>query len=99
MDFTSKKNEVRRPYTIEDHVRILIPENYRAAVLPKSVTENSEFGSFEMGFQEEKDGLHIYRKAIMNKGNYQKDDFDRFYEFVKKIKAAEQAKIVLESKT
>src|SRR5688500_9139066 len=96
----NKKTEIRRPFTFQDSVTIVAPDNYRFSMMPQSVNEMSEFGSFEILFEKVDDNtLHVYRKAVMNKGTYEKATFDRFYEMIQKIKSAEQRKIVLQSKT
>jgi hypothetical protein len=100
MDVLNKKTEVRRSFTIEDHVELTLPANYRVDVKPSTVEEKFQYGTFEMRFETDETGLlKIYRRAVIKKGLYEGDKFDAFSEMVKKIKAIEQNKIVLVSKT
>jgi hypothetical protein len=100
MDMMNRKAEIRRSFTIEDNVDIILPANYRIDSLPEAIEEVSEFGSFEIRFEaDDENVLHIYRRAIILKGNHEKETFDRFYDTLKKIKHIEQKKIVLQGKT
>jgi hypothetical protein len=100
LDLINKKTEVRRSFTLEDEVEIKLPENYRVDVTPEAFKQLWKFGSFELTFDAGTDStLRIRRKAVIKKGNYQDDQFNEFYEMVRKIKQVEQSKIVLQSKT
>lgn len=100
LDPINKKTEVRRSFTIEDKVQVTLPENYRVDLNQESKKETWPFGTFEMKFETDESGrLNIYRRAVIKKGNYVNEKFDAFYEMIKKIRAIEQAKIVLVSKT
>jgi hypothetical protein len=99
-DLMNKKTEIRRSFTMQDSVQILLPDDYRVGLIPEAINESSEFGTFEMQFKtDNKNVLHIYRKAMIKKGTYENATFGRFYEMIQKIKALEQKKIVLQSKT
>lgn len=100
MDLLNKKTEIRRAFTLEDKVHIMFPKNYRIDIKPADVIESSEFGTFEMHFETDyKNGLHVFRKAVINKGFNSNENFDRFYQNIKKIRDIEQSKIILQSKT
>jgi hypothetical protein len=100
MDLLNKKTEIRRAFTLEDEIHIMLPENYRIAIKPADVKDSSEFGTFEMRFEpDDKNGLRVFRKVVINKGYYSKERFDRFYQALKKIRDIEQSKIILQSKT
>lgn len=100
VDLMNKKIEIRRSFTIEDSVQIVLPKNYRMGVIPEQVMAVSEFGTFEMNFKTAGENvLYIYRKAVIMKGKYENENFTRFYDVVKKIKGFEQKKILVQSKT
>jgi hypothetical protein len=100
MDLMNKKTEIRRPFTLVDSIQVVFPENLHLSLIPESAKESSEFGTFEIQFKAgEKNGLYIYRKAVIKKGIYEKETFGRLYDFLQKIKLIEQRKLVLQSKT
>jgi len=100
VDVFNKYCEVRRPFTLDDHVVLVLPENYRLDVAPETVYESSPYGSYEIRIEQgEDDTVHIYRKVVIQKGTYTKEKFDAFYSAIKKIRQLEQSKIILQSKT
>lgn len=99
LDIMNRKTEVRRGFTIVDSVHVVLPENYRIGMIPEHILEAGDFGTYEIGFTTAENVIHIYRKAVIKKGSYENKYFDAFYEMVQKIKAIEQRKLVLQSKT
>lgn len=100
LDLLNRKGQIRRGFTIEDHVEIRVPENFWVDILPEDVDESNEFGSMEFTIKGVEPGkIFIYRKVVMKKGLYMDDNFSRFYDYLKKIRSLEQAKLVLQSKT
>jgi hypothetical protein len=99
-DVQNRKTEVRRAFTLEDEIVVSVPENYWSAGVPKPFVENSPFGSLEITIHpEHSNQIRISRKVVVKKGMYRGEEFDRFYEFIRKVKTQEQSKIVLQSKT
>lgn len=99
-DMVNRKAGIRRSFTIEEDVDIVVPENYRIDSIPEMIEEVSEFGSFEMSFKVTGENvLHVYKRAVILKGNYENEQFDRFYDTIKNIKQIEQKKIVIHGKT
>ncbi len=99
-DVQNKKTEVRRAFTIEDNVIVSVPENYWADGIPLPVSEKSQFGTLDITITaHQTNQFRISRKLVVKKGLYRGEQFDKFYEFVRKLKSQEQTKIVLQSKT
>jgi hypothetical protein len=100
LDYVHKKAEIRRAFTIDEVVSIKLPPNYRVDLLPDGLNESTEFGTIVMTAKtDERNYLHVTRKAVINKGKFEKESFDRFNNFLKKVRTVEQSKIVLLSKT
>jgi hypothetical protein len=100
LDLDNRKSEIRRSFMVEEQIDVHLPENFRLSVGIEPVKVNSEFGSVELTFSSDDNNvLHISRKAIILKGNYQTEVFEKFNAFLKRVKNLEQSKIVLQSKT
>lgn len=100
VDILNKKCDVRRASTIEDWIEVRFPENYRLAFEPENISEDTPFGTFKMTIKKgEENTLHVYRHMILQKGTFEGERFDAFYNMVRKVKSLEQNKIVLISKT
>ena len=99
-DILNKQCEIRRAFTIEDELRLQLPENFRLNYDPGIQSEDSDFGSLKIEIRADgQNGINIYRKVTIKKGVYERELFDKFYESVKKFRTIEQDKIVLISKT
>ncbi|MBL6448446.1 hypothetical protein JMN32_19185 [Fulvivirga sp. 29W222] len=91
--------DILRGITVEDSVELLFQDKYWVNKLPQDVSLTSEFGSYTMTFEANEDKLIVRRKFFFTKGKYIEEQFSEFSSFVNKIKAAEKAKIVMDSKT
>jgi hypothetical protein len=100
MDLTNKIVEVSRAFTIEDNIELVVPEEFHSDFIPAAFSEKSPFGEVIMSINtNEAKNIVIYKKAIINKGLYKAESFDKFNAFVKKIRQVEQSKIVYKRKT
>jgi hypothetical protein len=100
MDNINKVVEVGRAFTVEDFIEVIAPENFHSDFLPNEFKEKNEFGQIEMSIKtNEANNLVIYKKAVFEKGLYSGEKYDRFNAFLKKIRQAEQSKIVYKGKT
>lgn len=100
LDPISKKGEVRRAFTLEDHVDIEIPENFWVDIIPEGSNILTNYGSYKTEvLHQEPNKIRIIRKVVIEKGLYEGESFSKFYDYIKKIRVAELEKIVLQSKT
>jgi hypothetical protein len=100
MDNINKVVEVGRAFTVEDFIEVIAPENFHSDFLPNELKEKNEFGQIEMSIKtNDANNLVIYKKATFEKGFYKGETYDRFNAFLKKIRQAEQSKIVYKGKT
>jgi hypothetical protein len=99
-DMANRRAEVLRGFTWEDSVKINIPENFWVDVLPSQIVEKTPFGEYQINISADADrNIFIRRKVIIFKGTFRDERFDQFNATLKKFRALEQTKIVLESKT
>ncbi len=100
LDPLSKKGEIRRAFTLQDHVEIEVPENFWVDITPDGSKILTEFGSYQTEIlHTEPNKIRIKRELVFEKGLYEGEKFLKFYDYVKKIRTAELEKIVLQSKT
>jgi hypothetical protein len=101
IDLVNKVCDIARGFTLADEVEVRFPENYRVDFLPQIVKEVSNYGSLEITVSQDitTGYVRIKRKAMFKKGLYQKEAFEEFNQYVKKVRALDQSKIVVQSKT
>lgn len=88
--------EVKRGYLDKDKIRYKIPEGYRPESIPDAVALETPFGTYEMSCELQEDGSLVYNRYFLLKhGNYQKEAYKEFRNFMKKVKAADQKKLLL----
>ena len=90
-------DEVELPtaYQQDDSVRIEIPSGLSIEHLPEGKQIRTRFGSF--GSEISTDGKFIYfrRKLSFNKGNYPRESYPEFYQFITDITTADKEMVVL----
>ncbi len=91
--------EIPRAYTYEDSYKIEIPESYQFQDLPEKLVIENPFGSYELSVDKESDHqIKYYRKMIIEKGRFPKDDYKTYRNFRKKIRKHEKLKIIITKK-
>ncbi|MEN8119180.1 MAG: DUF3857 domain-containing protein [Bacteroidota bacterium] len=90
--------EIKRGYTEIDSVQINTPEGYDVESLPSEKNYNTKFGSYSTKIKVEEQNILFVRKFIVEKGISPASEYMNFYNFRKKIKKADKAKLVLVKK-
>ena len=98
---TDRKSDVVRriAYTNFDTIRYQVPENLYPEFMPADVSIKSRFGEYESGLKVEQGKLVYVRKVKMFKGVFPAESYAELIEFFRNISKADNAKIVLVSKT
>lgn len=78
-----------------DTIKYVLPDGFYPEHLPKDVIINTEFGSYTSTFTMDEKGLMYTRKLERKKGRFPKESFTELSEFLKKIKRADNQKVVL----
>jgi hypothetical protein len=87
--------EVSRGFFDSDEIAITIPEGYTIDSKPDSFEINEKFGSYKTEVSVVNNQI-IYKRAFtMNKGFYEKADYENFRKFIEQISRNDNAKIVL----
>ena len=80
----------------EDEFTLKLPEGYAVESLPQNIKMESKFGTYEATFVKNEDGTISYRrKQFLKEGNYPKEDYEAYRNFVKDMARNDNAKIVL----
>lgn len=88
--------KIERGYKDVDEFIIQLPENMKVEAMSEGTSISNAFGSYEYKLEElEGNKLKYTRTYIMNKGEYEKSDYEAFRNFMKQIVKHDKAKIVL----
>lgn len=90
---------VPRAFTVEDEISITIPENYWLGNTPKPEKVVSPYGSYEFEIVSSSESIQIKKKIILYKGDYTKEEYQKFKQFFEKIEKIEKTKLLFNSKT
>lgn len=101
-----EKNENRQfdlyfenEYSYQDSVTFTLPENYHVEFTPEPVSLDTPFGKYSNEIFVESDKMILVRKLELNKGTFDKSQYNEYRNFQKAIVRADKAKVVLVDKT
>ncbi|MFL9837273.1 DUF3857 domain-containing protein [Flavobacterium sp. ST-75] len=88
--------EILRGYFDSDEVVITLPEGYTIEAMPNPVDIKEKFGEYKAECNIVEGNKLIYKRAlVINKGMYEKSDYDLYRQFREKISRNDNAKVVL----
>jgi transglutaminase-like putative cysteine protease len=88
--------KIDRSFKDEDEFIIHIPEGLRVEAMTESKKAETKFGSYKFNIENlEGNKLKYTRTYILNKGNYEKEDYKAFRDFRKLIVKHDKTKVVL----
>lgn len=90
---------IKRGMTIEDIVRVTLPDNYWIYNLPENEKVEGAHGIYTVSAEFDGKELTIKRNITLYKGLYKQERFTQFEEFFDKVKKIENKKLVLNQKT
>jgi hypothetical protein len=90
--------KIDRAFKDVDEFIIQIPQGLKVEAMSEGKELNTKFGIYKFKLEDLGGNKIKYtRTYILNKGNYQKDDYKSFRDFTKQIVKADKSKIVLTS--
>ncbi len=95
----SASTEIKRGFKVYDEFIVIVPKGYWQKNIPEDKIIDSEFGSYQVSIDRLEEKYIIRREIIINKGFYERDSFELFNQFIKKVKRSDNSKIVLDSRT
>jgi len=88
--------EISRGFLDIDEVVIKLPTNFKVEYLPENVELKSKFGTYSTVINKIDSNTYLYkRKLQITEGKYEKEDYELYRSFRKKIKKHDNSKIVL----
>lgn len=90
---------IQRNYSECDTIRFEIPENLKVEALPKAINLETEYGQYSCKAELADDQIIYYRYFQINKGEYPKEAYEPFREFLEKAANADNAKTMLVPKS
>ncbi|KAB7529362.1 DUF3857 domain-containing protein [Flagellimonas olearia] len=87
---------IQRGYLDEDEFTIQLPKNFAFTFLPEKYKEETKFGTYEVEVVKKSDTELLYkRKFLIKKGNYPKEEYNKYRSFRRTIAKMDNQKIVL----
>lgn len=89
--------DIKYGYTDILDFDLKLPTNYKISEDFKDIVFLDKFGSYQMSVRLNEDGnLNIYRVLMIKDGSYQKEDYNDFVEFLRKLSSFDNSKLLLE---
>lgn len=93
----------KQPVVLDSHayteaVRVKLPAGFEVDELPDAVKMDAPFGSYETAYQVKDGQLHFTRKLVLRSATIPVADYAKVRSFFERIRAAEQAPVVLAKK-
>ena len=75
---------------------VKIPEGLIVKELPKNISLQSPFGSYDLTFTQNEEGIKVQRKWILKQGDYPKEKATEFQTFLKNCRKADKTVLLIE---
>ena len=82
-----------------DTIEFILPEGFAPEAVPESEKIETKFGSYSTKYIMSEKGLTYIRRMEMKKGEFPKESYNEFVEFLEKVRKADKAKLVLVNRT
>lgn len=88
--------EISRGYIDTDEIEINLPKGFQIEYMPENNIIDSKFGKYEIQFEKTADHTIIYKRTLqLNKGNYDKSEYENFRTFNEQILKNDNLKVIL----
>lgn len=90
--------EISVGYTDSLTTSFILPAGYKAENLPPNIEQTSEFGTYTLTFAQEQNKILVTRTLSIKKGNYPKEKFNNYINFLRFISKFDITKITITKK-
>ncbi len=91
--------EIERGFFDQDEIEITLPENYTIDAKPNNFEIKDKYGEYKAEITVVNPSKIIYKRSLLiNKGLYEKSDYENYRKFREQIAKADNSKIVLTKK-
>ena len=88
--------KVSRGFSDVDEVTIKIPDTYIVNVLPEPIDHKTPYGHYRQSIEKISDAELLYkREFVLNEGVYEKEAYEDFRNFFRKVSRSDQSKMIL----
>ncbi|WP_299398166.1 DUF3857 domain-containing protein [uncultured Gelidibacter sp.] len=92
--------EIERGFHDKDSYEISIPENFEVEALQDAVHLKTQFGEYASSIVKNSDNSLVFNRTfILNKGAYEKEDYEAFRSFWLEVVKHDNSRIILKSKS
>lgn len=99
--YRTRKNpfEILRGYYDDDEIEIILPEGFKLDAKPDNVEVKDKFGTYKIEIEIISPNKLLYKRSLLiNKGYYDKSEYENFRNFRELIARYDNSKIVLTKK-
>ena len=86
---------IERDYVEVDSINYKLPKHSKVEAVPSNVFIDNDFGTYVRFVTKKDKTLIYYRKFSLKKGIYPKEEYKEFYKFIRKVKRADNAKVMM----
>ncbi|MFD2822093.1 DUF3857 domain-containing transglutaminase family protein [Lacinutrix iliipiscaria] len=86
---------IKRGFQDIDDLNITIPNGFEIDFIPEDITIKSDYGEYNASYVVESQKIIYHRSLMVNKGDYSKEDYSKYRDFLKQIVKADKSKIIL----
>lgn len=88
--------QIYRGYTDVDEYEITIPEEFKVESLKEPVSITNKFGEYNYSIEQIAPNKLVFkRKLVINKGEYTKEEYKAYRDFIRKVVRHDKSKIAL----
>lgn len=94
---SERQNEVvvRSNSTYEDFITLKIPDGYTIEYIPEGKKDSSIYANYSFSVYNENDVIKMERKLTINSGNYPKEKYEEFIDFINGVAKIDNSKLIL----
>jgi len=85
--------------TMIDSITFNLPSGYEFVSVPENVDIRNEFGTFTRTLTASDGKITFQRQLVINKGRYNEEKSEGFYDFIRSVAIADHQKVVLKEKS
>ena len=90
---------IQRNYSEDDTITYELPEGFSLEAIPDPVSIESEYGTYSFNVENKGDSIIFTRHFEIRKGEFPKEQYNDFVEFLEKIVQSDKSKAVISKKS
>lgn len=91
----NQRVRINFPINLSDTITYVLLDKNRASFQPRDISIESQFGNYSLEVYESEKGIEIFKKLILLPGTMEREIYPLFYDFISKVRKAEEENDVL----